>query len=106
MNSLDPRAWAAAAICVLIAAAALGGCSAGQQSQTATMEPAVNGSLATLNNIALRNIRIRAEHRPRRSVPCGGFASRGPKHALCEGCQSVTVRCGVGLVRRRGEWRG
>jgi hypothetical protein len=43
---------------------------------------------------------------PRRSVPCGGFAPRGPKHALCEGCQSVTVRYGVGLVRRRGEWRG
>jgi hypothetical protein len=62
VNSLNPRAWAAAAICVLIAAAALGGCSAGQQSQTATMEPAVNGSMATLNNIALRNIRIRAEH--------------------------------------------
>jgi hypothetical protein len=60
VNSLNPRAWAAAAICVLMAAA-LSGCSAGQQSQTATMEPAVNGSMATLNNIALRNIRIRAE---------------------------------------------
>jgi hypothetical protein len=60
VNSLNPRAWAAAAICVLIAAA-LSGCSAGQQSQTATMEPVVNGSMATLDNIALRNIRIRAE---------------------------------------------
>jgi hypothetical protein len=48
-------------MCVLIAAAAVSGCSAGQQSQTATMEPAVNGSMATLNNIALRNIRIRAQ---------------------------------------------
>ena len=60
MNSSTPRAWAAAAVCVLIAAAAVSGCSAGQQSQTATMEPAVNGSMATLGNIALRNIRIRA----------------------------------------------
>jgi hypothetical protein len=47
----------------MIAAASLSGCSAGQQSQTATMEPAVNGSMTTLNDIALRNIRIRAEQR-------------------------------------------
>lgn len=60
MNSLNPRAWAAAVVFVLIAAA-LSGCSAGQQSQTPTMEPAVNGSMATLNHIALRNIRIGAE---------------------------------------------
>jgi hypothetical protein len=61
VNSFRPRASAAAAICVMIAAASLSGCSAGQQSQTATMEPAVDGSMATLNDIALRNIRIRAE---------------------------------------------
>jgi hypothetical protein len=46
---------------MLIAAATVSGCSAGQQSQTAMMEPAVNGTMATLNNIALRNIRIRAK---------------------------------------------
>ncbi|BBZ47235.1 hypothetical protein [Mycobacterium parmense] len=61
MNSSVSRGPAAAALCALIAAAAVSGCSAGQQSQTATIEPAVNGSMATLNNIALRNIRIRAE---------------------------------------------
>jgi hypothetical protein len=61
VNSLNPRTWAATAICVLIAAAALGGCSAGQQSQTAAMAPDVNGSMANLSHIALRNIRIRAE---------------------------------------------
>ncbi|OSC32155.1 hypothetical protein B8W69_02955 [Mycobacterium vulneris] len=60
-------------MCVLIAAAAVSGCSAGQQSQTARMEPAVNGSMANLNNIALRNIRIRAKQtgyavRPGRTV--------------------------------------
>lgn len=48
-------------MCVLIVAAAVSGCSAGQQAQTATMEPAVNGSMANVNNIALRNIRIRAK---------------------------------------------
>jgi hypothetical protein len=61
VNSSNPRAWAAAAICVLIAAAALGGCSAGQHSQTATMAPDVNGAMADSSHIALRNIRIRAE---------------------------------------------
>jgi hypothetical protein len=61
VNSLNPRAWAATVICVLLATAPLAGCSAGQQSQTATMAPDVNGSMANLSHIALRNIRIRAE---------------------------------------------
>lgn len=61
MNSLNACAWALAAIRVLIAAAALSGCSAGQQSQTAVIQPGVNGSMADLNDVALRNIRIRAE---------------------------------------------
>jgi hypothetical protein len=61
VNSLNPRARAAAVVFFVLIAAALSGCSAGQQSQTATMEPAVNGSMATVNHIALRNIRIRAE---------------------------------------------
>jgi hypothetical protein len=56
-----PRGRTAAAVCVLIAVAAVSGCGAGQQSQTATIEPAVNGSMAKLNNIALHNIRIRAK---------------------------------------------
>jgi hypothetical protein len=47
-------------VCGLIAAATLTGCSAGQQAQTAAMEPAVNGSSATSHNIALRDVRIRA----------------------------------------------
>lgn len=60
MNSLNPRSRAGAVICTLLAAA-LSGCSAGQQSQTAAMGPAVNGAMADLDDIALRNIRIRAE---------------------------------------------
>jgi copper(I)-binding protein len=39
---------------------ALSGCGAGQISQMATQEPAVNGNRVTLNNVALRDIRIQA----------------------------------------------
>jgi hypothetical protein len=46
--------------CVLIAAT-LTGCGAGQQSQTATQEPAVNGSSSAVGKVALRDVRIRAE---------------------------------------------
>ena len=41
-------------------AGVLSGCSAGQISQTAVQEPAVNGNRATINNVALRDIRIQA----------------------------------------------
>ena len=56
MNRLTPRGWLA--ICGLGAAVALTACSAGQISQMTAMEPAVNGSAVTANNIALRDIRI------------------------------------------------
>jgi hypothetical protein len=46
--------------CVLIAAT-LTGCGAGQQSQTATQEPAVNGASGAVGKVALRDVRIRAE---------------------------------------------
>jgi len=49
------------AICGLAAAAGVSGCSAGQLSQTAAMEPAVNGASTTVSNIALRDIRIVAD---------------------------------------------
>jgi copper(I)-binding protein len=44
----------------LIGAVALAGCSAGQLSQTASQESAVDGSQAVINNVALRNVRIQA----------------------------------------------
>jgi hypothetical protein len=46
----------------LVAAMAtlLSGCSAGQISQTAVQEPAVNGNRVTFNNVALRDIRMQA----------------------------------------------
>lgn len=54
VNSSNTRAWAQAALCAVV----LSGCGAGQQVQTATMQPALNGASATLGDIALRNIRI------------------------------------------------
>jgi copper(I)-binding protein len=43
-----------------LVAAALTGCGAGQISQMATQEPAVNGNKVTINNVALRDVRIQA----------------------------------------------
>ncbi|MHA7650220.1 hypothetical protein ACX9NE_11470 [Mycobacterium sp. ML4] len=51
-------AWLAA---VALAVVALSGCGTGQISQTASQEPAVNGNRVTINNVALRDIRIQAE---------------------------------------------
>ncbi|WP_370530901.1 hypothetical protein [Mycobacterium paragordonae] len=50
-------AWLAA---VVLAVVALSGCGTGQISQTAAQEPAVNGNRLTINNVALRDIRIQA----------------------------------------------
>jgi copper(I)-binding protein len=43
-----------------LAVAALSGCSAGQVSQTASQQAAVNGTAATVGNVSLRNVHIRA----------------------------------------------
>jgi hypothetical protein len=51
---------ASLAACGLVAAVALSGCGAGQISQTATQEPAVNGTSANIGDISLRNIHLRA----------------------------------------------
>jgi copper(I)-binding protein len=45
----------------LIGAVALTGCGTGQLSQTASMESAVDGNQAVLNNVALRNVHIKAQ---------------------------------------------
>jgi copper(I)-binding protein len=44
----------------LAAAMTMAGCSAGQVAQTAVQQPAVNGTGATVGNIDLRNIHLRA----------------------------------------------
>jgi PBP1b-binding outer membrane lipoprotein LpoB len=49
-----------AAALVTLVAALLSGCGAGQISQMATQEPAVNGNKVTINNVALRDIRMQA----------------------------------------------
>lgn len=43
-----------------LVAPVLSGCGAGQVSQTAMQEPAVNGNKVTIHNVALRDIRIQA----------------------------------------------
>ncbi len=58
---MDRFRLAACGVVAVIAAAALSGCSAGQISQTATQEPAVNGTSANIGSIALRNIHLRAD---------------------------------------------
>ncbi|OIN78365.1 hypothetical protein K3U93_22785 [Mycobacterium malmoense] len=45
---------------VALVAGLISGCGAGQISQMATQEPAVNGNKVTINNVALRDIRIQA----------------------------------------------
>ncbi|MBW0015781.1 hypothetical protein [Mycobacterium sp.] len=55
-----PTVRVALAGLVALVAALLSGCGAGQLSQMATQEPAVNGNLVTINNVAVRDIRMQA----------------------------------------------
>lgn len=54
-----PARLALAGLAVMVAAA-LTACGAGQISQMATQEPAINGNRVSVNNVALRDIRIQA----------------------------------------------
>ncbi|BBZ19458.1 hypothetical protein [Mycolicibacterium gadium] len=49
------------AACGLAATVVLSGCGAGQVSQTATQEPAVNGTSANIGQIAVRNAHLRVD---------------------------------------------
>ena len=62
MNRSRSRISAAtvAMAAAVAASVALVGCSAGQVAQTATQQAAVNGTAATLGNITLRNVHLRA----------------------------------------------
>ncbi|WP_019972114.1 hypothetical protein [Mycobacterium sp. 141] len=60
MNRFTLRASVGVAACGLAAAAALTACGAGQVSQTATQEPAVNGVNAQAGQVSLRNVHLRA----------------------------------------------
>lgn len=59
MNRFDVRAPRLVA-CALVAGLVLTGCSAGQVSQSANQEPAVNGTVDNVGDIALRNVFLRA----------------------------------------------
>ena len=64
MNLFPTRgpAFGSGLIAAVLIVATLTGCSSGQQSQTATQEPAVNGTSAGVGTtIGLRDVRIRAE---------------------------------------------
>ncbi len=63
MNRFDYRRSTRVAVLAasaLIGAVALAGCSAGQLSQTASQESAVDGTQTVVKNVALRNVRIEA----------------------------------------------
>ncbi len=63
MNRFRTRTSAKVASLAAVALAAvvtLAGCSAGQVSQTAMQQPAVNGTAATVGSIDLRNVHLRA----------------------------------------------
>ena len=60
-RSSAAQACRAMATCGLAVSLVLSGCGAGQVSQTATQEPAVNGTSGKAGPIALRNVHIRAE---------------------------------------------
>jgi copper(I)-binding protein len=60
---------------VALVAALLSGCGAGQISQMSTQEPAVNGNKVTINNVALRDIRMQA-------VQTGDFLQPGHRVEL------------------------
>jgi copper(I)-binding protein len=59
-KSRSSAVTAALAACGLAVAAILSGCSAGQVAQTATQQAAVNGTAATIGDITLRNVHLRA----------------------------------------------
>lgn len=73
MNRLSNRLIAASAG-LLAGGLVLTGCGAGQISQTASQEAAVNGNSVNVKNIALRNVHIQAEQssdflQPGKTVP-------------------------------------
>ena len=59
-SSRRPAKLASLAAAALVGAGAIAGCSAGQVSQTAMQQSAVDGNQAVINNVALRNVRIQA----------------------------------------------
>lgn len=93
---------------VALIAGLLSGCGTGQISQTANQEPAVNGTRLTINNVALRDIRIQALQR------AGDFLQPGKTVELVlvavnqspdAGDRLVSVSSDVGTVTMTGDAR-
>jgi len=79
------------------------GCSAGQQSQTSSQEPAVNGASGGVGTIALRDVRIRAQVsgaavQPGESVDLLFVAAN---QSVTEGDRLVSITSDTGTVTVR-----
>ena len=101
----------ALAACGLSAAIVLSGCSAGQISQSASQQPAVNGTLAWVGDptsgIALRNVHLRAPQ-------TNDYVRPGSKAELVfvavneaagDGDRLVSITSGIGNVSLTGDMR-
>ena len=90
---------------VTVLAALLSSCGAGQISQMATQEPAVNGNKVTINNVALRDVRMQAVQtgdflQPGRSVDLVAVAvNQSPDVAD----RLVSITSDIGTVTIGGE---
>ena len=95
------------AIAGAAAAVTLAGCGTGQLSQTADQAPAVDGTQATQGNIALRDIRIRAEQakdyiQPGQKVELV-FTATDQSPKAQDGDELVDITTDVGKVTLSGE---
>lgn len=90
----------AALVAILIS-----GCGAGQISQTAAQEPAVNGNKATINNVLLRDVRMQAVQtsdflQPGRTVDLVGVAVNQSPDAPD---RLVSITSDIGAVKIGGD---
>lgn len=106
-TSFSGRSVAALAAGGVVLSAVLSGCGAGQVSQTATQEPAINGTNATLGEIAVRNVHIfatqtGAEIQPGREVELV-FVVTNQSTDTADKLLSVTTDIGEVEVTGNGE---
>lgn len=101
----------AAAVCGLTAALVLSGCSAGQISQSAGQQPAVNGTLAwvgdSTSGIALRNVHLRVDQKADYVQPGGDveLIFVAVNESTDKGDRLVSITSDVGTVAVTGDTR-
>ena len=93
------------AACGLVGAVVLSGCSAGQVSQTAVQEAAVNGTSANIGEVAVRNVHLRANQttdyvQPGREVELLFLASNGSPDV---NDKLVSITSDIGTVTLTGD---